>query len=102
MYLRAGTLVEFAAHFQDSDGVSKTGLSVTCDIYGPDHTALATGQSTTEIASSGIYYKQYQTTISGNYYVVFKTADTTVAARHLATEITAVDVGVWGIGGSCG
>ncbi len=94
MYILAGETAEFRAHFQDADGVSKSGLTVTYDLIGPARTILTSG-SAAEILTTGEYYVTHKTTTPGLYSVIFKTADTTVAARDLATLIQAFAPGVW-------
>lgn len=99
-----GDTLEFAAHYQDSDGVSVGPITVSASVYGPAHTLVDSGSATH--MAKGVHYYQYIAAAEGVHYCVFETAETTVAARDLATEITVepavIKSAFGGTGGQCG
>jgi hypothetical protein len=69
-----------------SDGVGKTGLSVSATIYGPDRSKVVDAQPAIEVGS-GFYEYPYSTTSSkGEYSCLFITDDTTVDQRHIPAQ----------------
>lgn len=71
--------------FYAEDGLGKTGLTVTVDIYAPDGTLLVDDDDATEQAG-GLYrytLDAAEVDAEGEYVAIFKTADTGVSQRHI-------------------
>lgn len=85
----------------------KTGLTVTCTVYGPGGVE-ANAQSATEVGG-GLYKYTHTDAVAGDYIAVFATADATVDAQHvpaLATKqlsayidaaVSGVPASVWAV-----
>lgn len=84
MLEQTGVALRFECHYIENK-VSKTGLTVTVDLYRND-TKIITGGSATEVGDG--FYKYVldssYVTVEGVYKCVFKTATTTVDQQHLA------------------
>jgi len=80
--------VEFSAFFTKNK-VGKTGLSVTCDVYGPPYQGVIQHLESDVAAvalGGGVYGHQYlnaSTYIGGAFHCVFKSSDPTVDAPEI-------------------
>jgi hypothetical protein len=77
--------------FYTTAGEGTAGLTVTVDIYDPDHTKIVNGASATAVGGGWYYYVLAATSITmeGTYNAQFKTSDGSVDAMHLPSEKTA-------------
>lgn len=90
-----GNALTFVA-FYTEDGVGKTGLTVTVDVYGPAYTKIVTDGVVTAIGG-GLYrytLASVSVTAEGAYSAVFKTADVTVDQKHVPALWTVGKAGV--------
>lgn len=81
--------------FYTADGLGKTGLTVTVDVYRND-SKIVTAAAATEIGD-GIYrytLASGSVTLEGEYIAIFKTADATVDGQHIVAVWTVNVAGV--------
>jgi len=64
--------------------VGKAGITVTSDVRDEAGTLVANNQAATEVGG-GLFRYRLTTATEGDYTAVFKTADTTVDAQHVAS-----------------
>lgn len=84
MIEQTSTAVKFLAMFLASK-VGAAGLTVTVDVYNPAGTKIVSDAAAVEIGG-GLYSYTLSgsfTAAEGGYVAVFKTADTTVAQKHI-------------------
>jgi hypothetical protein len=84
MYPAPGSALRFHAFFTE-DGLGKSGLTVTVDVYGPGGTLVATDQPAAEVGGGFYDYTLAAESVvdPGDYRGVFKTTSTAVDQRHL-------------------
>lgn len=84
MIEQTGNAITFFAFYVASQ-VGKTGLTVTIDVYNPAGSLVVTAGSASEVGG-GLYkyvLASGSVTAEGEYPAIFKTADTTVDAKHI-------------------
>jgi hypothetical protein len=85
MIQQQGNALTFYAHYIAAK-VSKTGLTVTVDVYeATTGTPIVSGASATELGGGLYYYTLASGSVdaNGSYIAIFKTADTSVDQQHL-------------------
>lgn len=96
MIYAPSTDITFRAFYVESK-VGKTGLTVTCSVYGPSG-SLVTAQAATEVSSGsypGLYeyvLDEAETEDPGTYTAVFTTATTSVDQRTLTDRAVVTDL----------
>ena len=85
MIEQTNNALKFRAFYVASK-VGKTGLTVTVDVYNPADTRIVTAAAATEIGGGlyGYSLASGSVTAEGEYIAIFKTADSTVDAQHMA------------------
>lgn len=86
MIEQIGKSLRYLAQFTESK-LGKTGLTVTCTVYGPDGSALVTDAAASHVAA-GVYGYTLPAefnTVAGLYFAVFATATTTVDLREVVS-----------------
>lgn len=86
MLARASTAITFAAFFTATK-VGKTGLTITVDVYRGGAKVVTDGGAPNLVEEGGGIYSYTMAALDtgtpGNYYAVFKTADTSVDMKQL-------------------